>query len=73
MYLQFPNFLSDEVFKRFVNYAKKGGRHIARVRGYTMPEVEKIMSSVGLVDLEIRLEEDDIIAIGRKGKKGGNI
>jgi len=38
-----------------------------------MPGVEKIMSSVGLVDLEIRLEEDDIIAIGRKGKKGGNI
>ncbi|MBO8180452.1 MAG: class I SAM-dependent methyltransferase [Archaeoglobus sp.] len=66
VYLQFPNFLSDEVFKWFVNYAKKGSRHIARVRGYTMPEVEKIMRYVGFRNLSIEDRGEDLIAIGEK-------
>ena len=65
-YLQFPNFLSDEVFKWFVDYAERGSRHIARVRGYTVPEVEKMMNSIGSKDLEIKVEGDDIIAIWKK-------
>ena len=66
VYLQFPNFLSDEVFKWFVNYAKKGSRHIARVRGYTMPEVEKIMRYVGFRNLNMEDREKDLIVIGEK-------
>ena len=66
MYLQFPNFLSDEVFKWFVNYAKKGSRHIARVRGYTMLEVEKIMRYVGFRNLNIEDRGKDLIVIGEK-------
>ena len=69
IYLQFPNFISDKVFKWFVDYAKKGSRHIARVRGYTVPEVEKIMTSIGFADLDVRIEgkeREDIVVIGRK-------
>lgn len=70
VYLQFPNFMSDDVFGWFVNYAKQRSRHIARVRGYTEPEIRKMMSSAGFVDLEIRVEGRDIIANGRKGYCG---
>jgi len=58
--------MSDEVFGWFVDYAKQRSRHIARVRGYTVPEVEKMMSSLGFKDYEIRIEGEDIIVIGRK-------
>jgi hypothetical protein len=67
VYLQFPNFMSDEVFGWFVNYVKQRSRqHIARVRGYTVPEVDKMMNGIGFKDLEIRVEGEDIIAIGTK-------
>jgi len=36
------------------------------VRGYTVPEVEKMMNSIGSKDLEIKVEGDDIIAIWKK-------
>lgn len=69
VYLQFPNFLSDKVFGWFVDYAKQRSRHIARVRGYTVSEVDKIMNSVGFEDLKIMVEGDDIITIGTKSSK----
>jgi beta-lactam-binding protein with PASTA domain len=50
-------------------YAKKGSRHVSRVRGYTVPEVEKIMNAVGFTNLEIRIEGDeaeDIVVVGTK-------
>lgn len=65
-YLQVPNFLSDKVFKWFVSYANKGSKHMARVRGYTEPEVEKILRSVGFEKLELHSEGDDIIAVASK-------
>lgn len=70
IYLQFPNFLSDEVFGWFVDYAKQRSRHIGRVRGYTVIEVEKMMNSVGFEEFGVRVEGEDIIAIGRKGNRG---
>jgi SAM-dependent methyltransferase len=69
VYLQFPNFLSEKVFRWFVDYAKKGSRHVSRVRGYTVPEVEKIMNAVGFTNLEIRIEGDEaenIVVVGTK-------
>ena len=65
-YIQFPNFLSDEVFGWFVDYTKHRSRHTARVRGYTVPEVGKMMSSAGFEDNKIMVEGADIIAIGTK-------
>lgn len=64
--MQIPNFLSDEVFKWFVGYANKGSKHIARVRGYTEPEVEKMLHFVGFQKLELNSEGDDIIAVASK-------
>jgi ubiquinone/menaquinone biosynthesis C-methylase UbiE len=61
VYLQFPHFLSDEVFKGFVSYANKRAKHIARVRGYTEPEVAKMLTSVGFGELKLFCRGDDII------------
>ncbi|MBC7099527.1 class I SAM-dependent methyltransferase [Candidatus Bipolaricaulota bacterium] len=66
IYLQFPNLLSEEYFKTFVDYAEKGSRHATRVRCYTLPEVEKILSSIGFKDLEITTDGKNIIAIAKK-------
>ncbi|MEM2144386.1 MAG: hypothetical protein QW279_03425 [Candidatus Jordarchaeaceae archaeon] len=57
------------MFEWFVNYAKKRSRHIARVRGYTVPEVEKMMNSAGFQDLEIRTEGKYITVVGRKAQR----
>lgn len=69
VYLQLPNFLSDIVFETFIKYVKSGSRHITRVRGYTVSEVEKMMGSVGFDDLKMMVEEEYIICIGLKGSK----
>jgi len=65
-YLQVPHFLSDKVFKWFVTYANKDSKHIVRVRGYTEPEVERILRFVGFEKLELNFEGDDIIAVASK-------
>ncbi|MEM2144030.1 MAG: class I SAM-dependent methyltransferase [Candidatus Jordarchaeaceae archaeon] len=66
VYLQFPNFLPDKIFKWFAEYAKKGAKHIARVRGYTEPEVKKMLYHAGFDILEVLSYDDDIIVIASK-------
>lgn len=46
--IQFPNFLSDAYFNSFIADVKcPPPRHENRVRPYTMPEVKKILESIG--------------------------
>lgn len=68
VYLNFLNSLSDSVFEVFVNNAKSRSRHIARIRGYVEPEVDKMMKSVGFKDLKMmkELEGKYIIAVATK-------
>ncbi len=69
VYLHFHNLLSDEVFRWFIDYARKGSRHMARARGYTVPEVDKMMRSAGFDDLNIIVEGSSIFCTGSKLKE----
>lgn len=66
IYLQFPHFTSEKVFKLFVRYAESGSRHIARVRCYTIPEIKKILNSLGFETPKILTEGTDIIVTAKK-------
>ena len=55
VFLQFPNLLSNHYFEYFVESAH-GDRNPARVRPYTIPEVRKIVESIGF---EIESRPDD--------------
>jgi len=66
VYLHFHNFLSDEVFGWFIDYARKGSRHIARARGYTIPEIDKMMRYAGFIDINITVEGSSIFCTGSK-------
>jgi len=68
VYLELPDFLSDKVFECFVDYANKGAKHTARVRGWTKPEVRKIFDYVGFRDIKVSAKDDNIIAVASKGK-----
>jgi ubiquinone/menaquinone biosynthesis C-methylase UbiE len=65
-YLQIPNFLSDTVFGWYVKYAKQNTRHLARIRGYTEPEIERMMYGVGFSNMEISSRGDNIVVIATK-------
>ncbi|VVB88565.1 Ubiquinone/menaquinone biosynthesis C-methyltransferase UbiE [uncultured archaeon] len=69
VFLHFHNLLSDEVFGWFRDYARNKSRHIARARGYTAPEVEKMMISAGFDDLEIIVDGNSIFVTGSKPDK----
>jgi hypothetical protein len=60
IYMQFPDLVSDQYFSLFEEYALKGSRYAARVRLYTIPEVETLFERLSLRILMCVKENENI-------------